>query len=32
MEKGDKALKDQDRRNSSQKEEVIKTGCFDFGF
>jgi hypothetical protein len=32
MEKGGKTLKDQDRRNSRQKDEVAKIGWFDFGF
>jgi hypothetical protein len=30
MEKGGKALKDQDKRNSSQKDEVAKTGWSGF--
>jgi hypothetical protein len=32
MKKGGKALKDQDKRNSSQKDEVAKTGCSSFRF
>jgi hypothetical protein len=32
MEEGDKALKDQDKRNSREKDEVAKTGWSDFGF
>jgi hypothetical protein len=32
MEKGGKAPKDQHKRNSSQKDEVIETGWFGFGF
>jgi hypothetical protein len=32
MEKEGKALKDQDKRNSSQKVEVVKTVWFGFGF
>jgi hypothetical protein len=32
MEKGGNALQDQDKRNSSQKDEVVKIGWFDFGF
>jgi hypothetical protein len=32
MKKGDKALKDQDKRNSSQKDEVTKIRWSDFGF
>jgi hypothetical protein len=32
MEKGGKALKDQDKGNSSQKDEVTKTEWSSFGF
>jgi hypothetical protein len=32
MEKGGNALKDQDRGNSTQKDEVTKTGWSGFGF
>jgi hypothetical protein len=31
-EKGGKKLKDQDRRSSSQKDEVAKKGWYNFGF
>jgi hypothetical protein len=32
LEKEGKALKDQDKRDSSQKDEVVKTGWSSFGF
>jgi hypothetical protein len=32
MEKRSEASKDHDRRNSSQKEDVTKTGCSSLGF
>jgi hypothetical protein len=32
MEKAGKALKDQDKRNSRQKDKVTKIGWFGFGF
>jgi hypothetical protein len=32
MRRGGKTLKDQDKRNSGQKDEVVKIGWYDFGF